>query len=146
MRNGIIKVLRGRYGYSTRGYLHIRRPGGGLDLISSLDAKFGASSGQVHQIRGKTWEILLPQKTKVGKNPTFGVKSKIQMAKFGVFVTYIFGGKIWVPNKNFRGKFWGQAPHLLIWKYPLWGTVLITHNFKMIHFSHCRAVSSRFEK
>ena len=27
-----------------------------------------------------------------------------------VFVTYIFGGKIWGSNKNFRDKFWGQAP------------------------------------
>ena len=37
------------------------------DLTSSLEAKFGARSGQVHQIRGKTWEILLPQDTNVGK-------------------------------------------------------------------------------
>ena len=73
--------------------------GGGLDLTSSLEAKFGARSGQVHQIRGKTWEVLLPQDTKVGKNPNFEVISEIQRAKFGVFVTYIF-----------RGKFWGQAP------------------------------------
>ena len=35
-----------------------------------------------------------------------------------VFVIYIFGGKIWGFNKNFRGKIWGQAPHFLIWKYP----------------------------
>ena len=59
----------------------------------------------------------------LGKNPNFGVKSEILKAKFGVFVTYIFGGKIWGSfvtyifggkiwgsNKNFRGKFWGQAP------------------------------------
>ena len=24
--------------------------------------------------------------------------------------TYIFGCKIWGSDKNFRGKFWGQAP------------------------------------
>ena len=48
------------------GHLHIRKSGG-LDLTSSLEAKFGARSGQVHQIRGKTWEILLPQDTNVGK-------------------------------------------------------------------------------
>ena len=45
--------------------------GGGLDLTSSLEAKFGARSGQVHQIRGKTWEILLPQDAKVGKKFQF---------------------------------------------------------------------------
>ena len=69
--------------------------GGGLDLTSSLEAKFGARSGQVHQIRLKIWEVLSPQDTKVGKSPNFGVISEIQRAKFGVFVIYIFGGKIW---------------------------------------------------
>ena len=44
-----------------------------------------------------------------GKNPNFGVISEIQRAKFGVFVTYIFGGKIWGFNKNFGGKFLGKA-------------------------------------
>ena len=31
---------------------------GALDLTSTLEAKFGARSSQVHQIRGKTWEVL----------------------------------------------------------------------------------------
>ena len=98
-------------GIHPRGYFHIRKSAGGvLDLTSSLEAKFGARSSQVHQLRGKTWEVLLPQDAKVGKNPNFGVISEIQRAKFGVFVIYIFGGKIWGSNKNFGGKFWGQAP------------------------------------
>ena len=46
---------------------------------------------------------------KLEKIPNFGVISEIRRAKFGVFVTYIFGGKIWGSNKNFRGKVWGQA-------------------------------------
>ena len=78
-----------------------------------------ARSGQVHQIRGKVWEVLSPQDAKVGGSPNFGVISEIQRAKFGVFVIYIFGGKIWGSNKNFRGKIWGEAPDFLIWKYPL---------------------------
>ena len=57
---------------------------------------------------------------KLGKNPHSGVISEIHMVKFGVIVINIFGGKIWDFNKNFRGNFGGQAPHLLIWKYP-WG-------------------------
>ena len=93
---------------NPRGYFQIRS--GGLDLTSSLEAKFGVRSGQVHQLNGKTWEILPPQDAKVGKSPNFGVIFEIQRAKFGVFVTYIFGGKILGFNKNFRGKFWGQAP------------------------------------
>ena len=38
--------------------------GGGLDLTSSLEAKSGARFSQVHQIRGKIWEVLLPQDAK----------------------------------------------------------------------------------
>ena len=40
---------------------------GDLDLTSSLEAKFGARSGQVHLVRGKIWEVLLPQDVNVGK-------------------------------------------------------------------------------
>ena len=77
-----------------RGVLPNKEVGGGLDLTSSLEAKFGARSGQVHQTRGKTWEVLSPHNAKVGKSPNFRVISEIQRAKFGVFVTYIFGDKI----------------------------------------------------
>ena len=45
--------------------------GGGLDLTSSLEAKFGARSGQVHQIRRKTWEVMSSQDAKVGKKSQF---------------------------------------------------------------------------
>ena len=41
--------------------------GGGLDLASSLEAKFGAKFSQVHQIRGKIWGVLLLQHEKIGK-------------------------------------------------------------------------------
>ena len=83
---------------------------GGLDLTSSLEAKFGARSGQVHQITGKFGKSCHHKTQKLGESPNFGVISEIQRAKFGVFVIYIFGGKIWGSNKNFRGKIWGQAP------------------------------------
>ena len=42
-----------------------------MDLKSNLEAKFGARSSQVHQIRGKAWEVLLPQDAKVGKESQF---------------------------------------------------------------------------
>ena len=45
--------------------------GGGLDLASSLEAKFGVRSNQVHQISGKVWEVLSPQDAKVGKRSQF---------------------------------------------------------------------------
>ena len=104
--------------YSPGGYFQIRRSGeGGLDLTSSLEAEFGARSGQVHQIRGK---ICHHKAQKLGKTPNFGVISEIQRAKFGVFVTYFFGGKIWGFNKNFRGTFWGQAPRPPNMEVPPW--------------------------
>ena len=52
------------------GYFQIRRSGG-LDLTSSLEAKFGARSGQVHKIRGNIWEVLSPKDAKVGKKSQF---------------------------------------------------------------------------
>ena len=65
--------------YLCLNFKDIRSPGGvlpyqevgGLDLTSSLEAKFGAMSSQVHQIRGKSLEVLLPQNAKGGKNPNF---------------------------------------------------------------------------
>ena len=53
--------------------------------------------------RRKNWERI----TIFG---AFGVISEIQRVKFGVSVTYIFGGKIWGSDMNFRGKIWDQAP------------------------------------
>ena len=53
--------------------------------------------------RRKNWERI----TILG---AFGVISEIQRAKFGASVIYIFGGKIWGSDMNFRGKIWGQAP------------------------------------
>ena len=44
---------------------------GGLDLASSLEAKFGARFSQVHQIRGKIWGVLLLQDAKIGKESQF---------------------------------------------------------------------------
>ena len=52
------------------GYFQIRRSGG-LDLTSSLEAKFGARSGQVYKIGGKIWEVLSPKDAKVGKKSQF---------------------------------------------------------------------------
>ena len=85
---------------------------GCLDLKSSLKAKFGARSSEVHQIRGKTWEVLLPQlrTQKLGKNTNLGVISRIQRTKFEVIVTYIFGGKIWAPIQILEANFGAKVP------------------------------------
>ena len=92
--------------------------GGGLDLTSGLEAKFGARSGQVHKIRGKIWEVLSPKDAKLGKSPNFLVISEIQRAKFGVFVIYILEAEFGAPTRISEVKFGPSPPDLLIWKYP----------------------------
>ena len=96
--------------------------GGGLEISSSLEAKFGARSrsSQVHQIRGKLGKFCYHKMQKLGKDPNFGVISEIQRAKFRVFVTYMFGGKIWGSSKNFRGRFGAKPPDLLIYGSAPW--------------------------
>ena len=82
-----------------------------MDLTSGLEAKFGVKVQPSSQtIKEEKFGKFCHQKMqKLGKSTNFGVISEIQRAKFGVSVIYIFGGKIWGSNKNFRGKIWGQA-------------------------------------
>ena len=70
----------------------------------------------------KIWEVLLLQDAKVGKESqfwgAFGGISEIQRAKFGVVVTYIFGGKVQGVLHEFHCQILGPNPSdLLIWKY-----------------------------
>ena len=96
-------------------------PGGGV--LPNKEVRGGGLGPHV-KFGGKIWGKVRPSSPNKRKNlgssvttrcksweksPNFGVISEIQRAKFGVFVTCIFGGKIWGSNKNFRGKFWGQA-------------------------------------
>ena len=75
----------------------------------------------------------------MGKCPNFRVISEIQRAKFGVFVTYIFGGKIWGSNKNFRGKFWGQDPRPPSMEVPPWEQSLKTEKDCLEYLSKLNA-------
>ena len=89
------------------------------------DIKFGGKIwGKVRPSSPNKGKNFCHHKTqKLGKSPNFGVISEIQRVKFGVFATYIFGGKIWGSNKNFRGKFWGQAPRPPNLEVPPWGYI-----------------------
>ena len=109
------------------GYFHIRRSGGlgpGIEFRGKIWGTVQSSSPNNRKnlessvtTRHKNWERI----TILG---AFRVISEIQRAKFGVSVTYIFGGKIWGSDMNFRGKIWSQSPppppDLHIWNYPLW--------------------------
>ena len=110
MPSNVLCIQAGRIFWTPGGYFQIRRSGGGL---LGPDIKFGGKSwGKVWPSSSNKRKNLGSSVTeqKLGKSLNFGVISEIQRAKFGVFVIYIFGGKIWGSNKNFRGKIWGRVP------------------------------------
>ena len=98
---------------NPRGVLPYQEVGGlgpGIEFRGKIWGKVQSSSPNKRKnlwssvtTRRKNWEKI----TILG---TFGVISEIQRAKFGVSVTYIFGGKNLGPS----------PPKLLRWKYPLW--------------------------
>ena len=120
---------------------------GGTSISEDRGGGGGGGLGPGIEFRGKIWGKVQSRSPNMKKNlgscvttrrknweritilGAFAVISEIQRAKFGVSVTYIFGGKIWGSDMNFRGKIWGQAPppHLLIWKYPLWEERFLTN-------------------
>ena len=93
-----------------------------MDLTSSLEAKFGARFCEVHQIRGKFWESLLPQDAKVWKESQFWghlwlyLKFKGQnLGYLSPIRLYTFGGKIWGSYINFKRQILGPSlPDLLM--------------------------------
>ena len=111
---------------------------GGTSIAGGRRGGGGGGLGPGIEFRGKIWGKVQSSSPNKKKNlgssvttrrknwerisilGTFWVISEIQRAKFGVSVTYIFGGKIWGTDMNFRGKIWDQPPDLLVWKYPLW--------------------------
>ena len=83
------------------------RVGGGLELKSSLEAKFGARSGQFHQIRGKnlgssvttrrkSWEKIMMSSLKF-RGQNLGYLSPI-------FLEAQFGAPTIVSEANFGPK------------------------------------------
>ena len=103
----------------------------GLDLASSLEAKFEARFSQVHQIRGKIWGVLLLQDAKIGNELQFwghlGLYLKFKGQNLG-YLSPIF----LEANLGLRHEFQRQnlgpspPPDPLIWKYPLWVIELFT--------------------
>ena len=93
------------------GHFHIRRRRGGLDLTSSLEAKFGARSSQVHQIRGKTWEVLLPQDAKVGERiPILGSYLRFRGHNLGYLSPIFLEEKFGAPTRISEAKFGAKPP------------------------------------
>ena len=128
------------------GYFHIRRSGGlgpGIEFRGKIWGKVQSSSpnkrknlGSSVTTRRKNWERI----TILG---TFGVISEIQRAKFGVSCTYIFGGKIWGSNMDFRGKIWGQAARPPYMEVPPLG-MQIRHNCLCSIFHSLQTLTANF--
>ena len=95
---------------------------GGLDLTSSLEAKFGTRFSQVHQIRGKIWEVLLPQDAKFGKESQFwghlGLYLKFKGQNLGYLSPIFLEAKLGLLPEFQRQNLGSSLPDLLIWKYP----------------------------
>ena len=95
---------------------------GGLDLTSSLEAKFGARFSQVHQIKGKIWEVLLPQDAKVREESQFwghlGLYLKFKGQNLGYLSPIFLEAKLALLHEFQRQIL---EPSLPIWKYPLGG-------------------------
>ena len=104
--------------------------GGGGEGGLGTDIKFrgkicnwGAKFSQVHQIRGKIWEVLLPQDAKVGKESQFwghlGLYLKFRGQNLGCLSPIIleakFGALTGISEANFRAKPPLRPPYI---KYP----------------------------
>ena len=90
-----------------------------MDLTSSLEAKFGARSGLVHQIKEKTWEVLLiTRHSSWGKIPILGSNLKFRGQNLGylspIFLEAKFGAPIRIcpvsKSEEFQRQILGQAP------------------------------------
>ena len=92
-------------------YQEVGGGGGGLDLTSSLEAKFGARSGQGHQLRGKTWEVLLPEDAKVGKKiPILGLYLTFRGQHLGYLSLIFLEAKFGAPTRISEANFGAKAP------------------------------------
>ena len=110
------------------GYFHIRRSGG-LDLTSSSEAKFGARSNQVHQIRGKTWEpSVITRRKSWGKISILGSNLKFRVQNLGYlspkFLEAKFGAPTRISEANFGAKPPPRPPNMEVpslgcWLLPL---------------------------
>ena len=92
--------------FAPGGYFHIKMDRGGLGHHIKFGGKiWGKVRPSSPNKREKLGKFCHHKTQKLGKSLNSGVIYEIKRAKFGVFVTYIFGGKIWGSSKNFRGKF-----------------------------------------
>ena len=93
-----------------------------MDLTSSLEAKFGAKVQRSSPDKRKNLGSSVTTRRKIWKRITilgaFGVISEIQMAKFGIFVTYILEAKLGAPTGISEAKFGAKPPDLLILSTP----------------------------
>ena len=118
---------------SPSAVLHIAYTGPGGTSISGG----GGGLGPHIKFGGKIWSKVQPSSPNKRKNlgssvttrrkswekiPILGVISEIQRAKFAVFVTYIFGDKLWDPTRISEANYGAKPPRPPNMEVPLWDT------------------------
>ena len=102
-----------------RRYFHIRRSGGLAPHIK-FGGKIWAIVQPISPLRGKTWEVLLPQDAKVGKKSQFCGHIRNSEGKiWGICLLYFWRQNLGLQHE-FQRQILGPSPprDLLIWKYP----------------------------
>ena len=129
------------------------RSQGGTSILGGRGGG-GGGLGPDIKIRGKIWGKVQPSSPNKRKDlrssvttrrksweritilGAFEVISEIQRAKFGVFFTYTFGGKIWGSD---TANFGAKPPDLQMWKYPPGLQMSVKLKFQCVRFEkkHC---------
>ena len=78
--------------FAQGGYFQMRRSGGAWTSYQVRRQNLGQGPAKFPKEEEKLGKFCHHKTQMLGKSPNFGVISEIDRAKFGVFVTYIFGG------------------------------------------------------
>ena len=99
-------------------YFHIRSSGAWTSN-QVLEAKFGARSGQVHQIREKNLRSSVTTRRKSWeKIPILGSNLKFRWQNLGYLSPVFLEAKIGAPTIILEANIEAKSPDLLIWKNP----------------------------
>ena len=119
-----LKASKNSLEFYPGGYFQIRRSGGLGPHIKFGGKIWGKVRPSSQNKRKNLGSSVTTRRKRWEKVPILGSYLKFRWQNFGVYVIYIFRGKIWGSNKNFRGKIWGQAPRPSNMEVPPWGILL----------------------
>ena len=134
--------------------------GGGLDLTSSLEAKFGARSGKVHQMKKNMGSSVTTRRKSWEKVPILGSYLKFRGQNLGylslIFLEANFGTPTRISEANFGAKPPPRPPYMevtsgLLYLYkvlarPTQGLFSIENVLKLHAPLHCTVVHDFCQK